>query len=592
MSALSTDSMTVPTLSEIKRDDPISDISAGETIYPVRRALANVLPLWRMLVVKIVLAMIGVGCVLILPWPLKVIIDQVIMGIPPGESPTPYPPYVQPFIDQLIGLSPLGIVLAVEGFSLVLIFLIGAFGTGFQDSAQGGLAQGFDNATRSENMANESRSRVSSLLGLYEYRYQLRTTHLLNHHLRSDVFAGLMRMPMTRFSDVSIGDSVYRVMYDTPSVSNVCYNLLVEPLIIFAVMATVIWTTEHSFSAVPSVVWTAWAVTPLIFISMLTLTGITRRRALASRIAGSGTTATMEEGMANIAAVQALGAGGRKKQDFTKDSDNSFKQYRRYQLVLQGAYVLQAVIVIPLVFVVLFDIAEATIVGTLSPGDYGVLIAYFSQLLSSALALGILWINLQDNIAGLHRVFQVIDDPGDAAVHGHGTLADVEQGVSIDNVTFDYPDGSRALSEVTLEGRIGEMIALAGAAGALGFIDKLPQGFATRLGRGGGTLSVGQKQRNAIARGLVSRAPVLVLDEPTAALDPETENALVSALNAERHKRLLIVIAHRLSTTARADRIYFLDDGKVLESGSHEELMQRDSGGYREFVELQGGTAA
>ena len=127
-------------------------------------------------------------------------------------------------------------------------------------------------------------------------------------------------------------------------------------------------------------------------------------------------------------------------------------------------------------------------------------------------------------------------------------------------------------------------------AGALGFIDKLPQGFDTRLGRGGGTLSVGQKQRIAIARGLVSRAPVLVLDEPTAALDPETENALVSALNAERHKRLLIVIAHRLSTIARADRIYFLDDGKVLESGSHEELMQRDGGRYREFVELQGGT--
>ncbi len=264
----------------------------------------------------------------------------------------------------------------------------------------------------------------------------------------------------------------------------------------------------------------------------------------------------------------------------------------------------------------------------------------------------------------------MIDDPGDAAVHGHGTLADVEQGVSINNVTFDYPDGSRALSEVTLEGRIGEMIALTGAtgagkstlaylvpafvtpttgqvlidgvdvcslsvaslrqqvafvfqeavvfddtaannirlgnpeasddevrraaaaAGALGFIEKLPQGFDTRLGRGGGTLSVGQKQRIAIARGLVSRAPILVLDEPTAALDPETENALVSALNAERHKRLLIVIAHRLSTIASADRIYFLNDGKVLESGSHEELMTREGGAYREYVELQMGTAA
>jgi ABC-type multidrug transport system fused ATPase/permease subunit len=389
VSAPSTDSTTVPAVSGTNRDHPISDISVGETLYLLRRALAYILPLWRLLVVKIVLALIGVGCVLILPWPLKVVIDQVVMGIAPGASPTPYPPYVQPLIDQLIGLSPLGIVLAVVGFSLVLIFLIGAFGTGssFQSSAQGGLAQGFDNATRSENMANESRSRVSGLLGLFEYRYQLRTTHLLNHRLRSDVFAGLIRMPMTRFSDVSIGDSVYRVMYDTPAVSNICFNLLVDPLIIFAVMATVIWTTEHSFYAVPSVVWIAWAVTPLVFFSMLILTGITRRRALASRIAGSATTATMEEGMANIAAVQALGASAREKQDFANDSDNSFKQYRYYQLVLQGAYVLQAIIVLPLVFYVLFDVAEATIEGTLSPGDYGVLTAYFVQLVTNALAL-------------------------------------------------------------------------------------------------------------------------------------------------------------------------------------------------------------
>ncbi len=131
-----------------------------------------------------------------------------------------------------------------------------------------------------------------------------------------------------------------------------------------------------------------------------------------------------------------------------------------------------------------------------------------------------------------------------------------------------------------------ELEAAASTAGALTFIRNLPEGFNTRLGRNGDTLSVGQKQRLAIARGLVSRSKVLVLDEPTAALDPETENALVQALQAERDKRVLIVIAHRLSTIRKADRICVLDDGQIVESGSHEELMQNPAGAYRRLVDI------
>ena len=105
-------------------------------------------------------------------------------------------------------------------------------------------------------------------------------------------------------------------------------------------------------------------------------------------------------------------------------------------------------------------------------------------------------------------------------------------------------------------------------------------------------LSVGQKQRLAIARGLVSQSPILILDEPTAALDPETENALVSALQKERDQRLLVVIAHRLSTIRSADRIYFMADGRIIESGDHDTLMEKPDGAYRRFVELQTGYQA
>ena len=117
----------------------------------------------------------------------------------------------------------------------------------------------------------------------------------------------------------------------------------------------------------------------------------------------------------------------------------------------------------------------------------------------------------------------------------------------------------------------------------------MPEGMDTVLGRSGDTLSVGQKQRICIARGLIRNTPILILDEPTAALDPQTENALVQALRDASKGKLVIVIAHRLSTIRRADRIVFLEEGEIRDIGSHEALMADPNSRYRRFVELQGG---
>ena len=124
-------------------------------------------------------------------------------------------------------------------------------------------------------------------------------------------------------------------------------------------------------------------------------------------------------------------------------------------------------------------------------------------------------------------------------------------------------------------------------AGATDFLEDLPQGLDTNVGKSGDTLSVGQKQRLSIARGILRDTPVLILDEPTAALDPKTENMLVSGLRQFARNRLVIVIAHRLSTIKEADRIIFLDDGKVLDIGNHDTLMKNEQSQYRRFVELQ-----
>lgn len=125
--------------------------------------------------------------------------------------------------------------------------------------------------------------------------------------------------------------------------------------------------------------------------------------------------------------------------------------------------------------------------------------------------------------------------------------------------------------------------------GADDVINLLPQGLDTVLGRSGDTLSVGQKQRLCIARGVLRDTPILILDEPTAALDPATEQALIETINETSENKLVLVIAHRLSTIRQADRVVFLEDGEVRDIGSHNELMER-RGSYFRFVQLQAGS--
>jgi ABC-type multidrug transport system fused ATPase/permease subunit len=643
-------------------------MTTAETLKLIGRTVHLAWPYRFQIAVKLLLALIGATVVLVLPWPLKLLTDHVVMKIPMGASPTPYPPYVQPFVDFVADMPPLGIVWCVVGVSVIGMVLIGAFGTGAaSDTAEGNVAEGFDTATRSENQANVSNSRVGGLLGLFEYRYQLRTTHRINHHLRARLYERLMALPITHYADFSIGDAIYRVMYDTPSISRLCYDLLVTPVVSLYTIGLAVWTMQYSFAAVPSLIVTAWLAAPIVLLFTILGTGLARRRSLASRESGATTTANVEEGMTNIAAVQSLGAGSQQQTAFANDSAESFREFRRFEVLNATVVGFQVAVVLGLANVVFFDVANAIIDGRMSAGDYAVLYGFFLQIAGVTSSLGGLWFLLQGNVAGMKRVWEIIDLRIDADEHGDRTLAAPASHVRFEDVSYAYPDGTVAVDRVSLEGKVGEMIALVGAtgagkttlacmlpgfikpnggrvlidgidsrelsvdvlranvafvfqeaiafddsvasnirmgnpaasdealeqaarsAGALDFIRALPDGFATRVGRAGSMLSVGQKQRLAIARGLVSPARILVLDEPTAALDPETENALMVALNNERNKRLLIVIAHRLSTIRTADRIVFMAGGRVVEMGTHGELMARTDGAYRRYVDLQTG---
>lgn len=143
------------------------------------------------------------------------------------------------------------------------------------------------------------------------------------------------------------------------------------------------------------------------------------------------------------------------------------------------------------------------------------------------------------------------------------------------NICFGKPDATEA-----------EMIAAAKKACCHDFIQALPNGYDTIVGEGGGTLSGGEKQRISIARAILKNAPIIILDEATASIDPENEHLIQAAISELTRGKTIITIAHRLATIQHADQILLVDDGRIAEAGTHAELMQKN-GLYRRFTEIR-----
>lgn len=118
------------------------------------------------------------------------------------------------------------------------------------------------------------------------------------------------------------------------------------------------------------------------------------------------------------------------------------------------------------------------------------------------------------------------------------------------------------------------------------FIMALPDGYDTVIGEGGGTLSGGEKQRISIARAILKNAPIIILDEATASIDPENEHLIQNAISELTKGRTIITIAHRLATIEQADRILVVDDGRIVQKGTHKELISVE-GRYREFIQIR-----
>jgi len=645
--------------------DTKTDTNFRETLRLVGRGISYIKYFKVRFAVRVTIFWLSLMSPLILPWPIKIVVDNVILGLPVGEG-TVFPPYFTPFMEFLEGKTPIEIMAWVAVLQGSWVILFGAFGTGSAQSyAEGTLAQGHDTATHTENEANEAFSKLSGILGLIEFRLVLRLTQAVNHLLRVQLFRQINSLSMKELNDQRIGDSIYRIMYDTPSITNVFYQAVMSPVSAIWAFFVVLAVMSYSYGDAPELVWLALIMLPLQTVAMIPFSRPMRRRSQASRASGSVTTGNIEEGMSNILAVQSLGGNKRERGRFDKDSGESFKRFRGVVLVgiLRGASTKVASGLLGLL--AFYLISRRVIEGMLSPGDYAVLFYYYLWLAGSITALPYVWFRIQQSIPGIRRVFFIMDLPNEV-LRGGDELAAIEKGIEFQGVGYTYTDGRRALHDIDLSAGIGQIVAFVGPtgagkttlgylvpgyyeptegrvlvdgrdlgeislaslrqqvsyvfqetqlfsdsildnirygkqdatreevervariAGAHGFIMELQDGYETGLGTVTSKLSVGQKQRIAIARGLLKDSSILILDEPTSALDPETEAYLVRALHEAAKKKLVIIIAHRLSTIAHADKIVFLQEGQILEQGSHEELMADPRGAYRQYVMLQG----
>ena len=235
--------------------------------------------------------------------------------------------------------------------------------------------------------------------------------------------------------------------------------------------------------------------------------------------------------------------------------------------------------------------AQFIVGGTLTTGDLTSLFSYIMALLMSLMMLSMVVVMISMSLASVRRISEVLSEKAD--IHDpENAVKEVKDGrIDFNHVNFSYKHGSgkNALSDIDLHIKSGETIGVIGGTGAGkttitnlinrfydiadGFIRRLPDGYNTMLTGDGANLSQGQRQLLAIARAAVADPPALILDEATSSIDTRTEKLVQDGMDALMKGRTTFVIAHRLSTVKNSDCIMVMEQGRIIERGTHDELI-------------------
>jgi ATP-binding cassette subfamily B protein/subfamily B ATP-binding cassette protein MsbA len=470
--------------------------------------------------------------------------------------------------------------------------------------------------------------------------------------LRCAVFEHLQKLSLAFHDTTKVGDSLYRIAWDTYAVQTLLNNAIVP--------ATTATLTLVGIAVVMAL--RDWRITVAALAIAIPLVMLIRRLdqpmsrySLRVHERESDVSSRVQETLTAIRAVQAFAREPLERERFERQAAASLHANLHLTLLQTGSQMVVSLLMAVGTAAVIWLAGRRALEGALTPGDVVLLAAYLVMLYTPLETLAYTAVAVQGAAAGARRVLalldvrpDVVDAPDAMPLPGRaaGELA-------FERVTFAYGTGRPALREVSFEVRRGESVAIVGASGAgkstlaslvvrfydpqsgritmdghdlraltlrslrenvalvlqdpivFGasireniaygrpgataedveraaraanaheFIAGLPEGYDTVAGERGVTLSGGQRQRISIARAFVKDAPVLILDEPTSALDAENERAILDALGRLMHGRTTLIIAHRLSTVRHADRIVVLQDGVVVEQGTHTELLAR-----------------
>lgn len=481
--------------------------------------------------------------------------------------------------------------------------------------------------------------------------------------IRNRLYGHLMGLSLDYFTEARAGALVSRVTYDVSVIQNSLTEGLadfVQQLIQVGIMTTVLFTLDSKLACGALLLFPAIAFPIVRLGKILRKIGVTVQERMAE------INSTLIESFSGIGVIKAFLLERLKTDTFRQQNQAYYKANVRAVKRMAGLGAITEIVGTTGGLVVLVFGAERVVTGQLSPGLFTLFIAALASLVSPFKRLSRIYSVNQQAMGAAQRVLEVLQTPPTIrAAPDAAPLPPFASTVAFDHVTFRYPSSTApVLSDVTLEARRGELVAIVGPSGAgkttlvnliprlydptagcvridgravttvtlrslreqigivtqetflfhdtvraniavgqLGageaalvaaagaahaheFIQRLPQGYDTVIGERGVKLSGGERQRLAIARALLRNPPILILDEATSQLDAESERLVQAALERLMEGRTVFVIAHRLATVRRADRIVVLDRGRISAVGRHDELLAQ-SGLYHHLCALQ-----